>query len=119
MRKGLLISAAASFLVSGCAASPKETVLNLDTTDRKWTSARCISARKAVARYDEQRMTHRVVRTVGNLAAPFAGTATSLAMNAAKDDDRAALNHRVRSACISDPLKGKPVKARKKTYARR
>ena len=94
-------------------------MLNLDTTDRKWVSARCVAARKAVARYDEQRMTHRVGRTVGNLAAPFAGTATSMAMSAAKDDERSDLNHRVTAACISDPLKGKPAKARKKTYARR
>lgn len=118
MRKGLLILAGAGLLLSGCAASPKEIVLNLDTTDRKWTSARCVSARKAVAGFDEQRLTHRVVRTVGNLAAHFAGTATSLAMNAAKDDERAALNHRVRSACISDPLKEKPARSRK-AYARR
>lgn len=119
MRKGLLMLAGASLLLGGCAASPKEIVLDLDTTDRKWVSARCVAARKAVARYDDQSMTHRVVRAVGNLAAPFAGTATSMAMNAAKDDDRAALNHRVRSACISDPLRGKPAKAGKKTYARR
>ena len=91
-------------MLGGCVTSPKETVLNLDTTDKKWTSRQCVAARKAVAQYDEQNVTRGVVGMVGNLLAPLAGTATSLAMSAAKDDERAELNRRVRSACISDPL---------------
>jgi hypothetical protein len=110
----------AALLLSGCATSPKQTVLDLDTTDRKWTSSRCVAARKAVARYDERRVTRKVVGVVGNMVAPFAGTATSLAMSAAQDDERTALNHRVRAACISDPLKGKrTAKTKGKHYARR
>jgi hypothetical protein len=94
-------------------------VLNLDTTDRKWVSGRCVAARKAVARFDERKMSRGVVKVVGNLVAPFAGTATSLAMGAAQDDERVALNHRVRAACISDPLKGKrPGKTKKARYAK-
>lgn len=107
MRDLVLALAGVGVLSSGCVASPKETVLNLDTTDRKWTGARCVSARKAVARYDEQKLTRGVVGVVGNLIAPMVGTASSLALSATKDDDRARLNHRVRVACISDPLKGK------------
>lgn len=121
--KRVLGLAAAAMLLAGCVSSPKETVLNLDTTDRKWTSGRCVAARKAVARYDDRQMTRGVVGVVGNLVAPFAGTATALALSAAQDDERARLNHRVRSACISDPLKGKKAvktKARgKRAYARR
>jgi hypothetical protein len=97
--------------LSACVSSPKETVLNLDTTDRKWTSRQCVAARKAVARYDDGAKSRGVIGVLGNLAAPLAGTATSLALSAAQDDKRKALNHRVRAACISDPLKGKRAQA--------
>ena len=113
--------------LGGCVSSPKQTVLNLDTTDRKWTSSKCVAARKAVARYDDQETTRGVVGLVGNIVAPFAGTAASLAMSAARDDERAALNRRVRAACISDPLnekravqaKKKPAPSKKRAYAQR
>lgn len=98
---------ALSVALAGCAASPKQTVLDLDTTDRKWTSRKCVAARKAVHQFDERRMTRGVVKVVGNMVAPFAGTGASLAMNAAQNDERERLNHQVRAACISDPLKGK------------
>lgn len=91
-------------LTSACVNSPKQTVLDLDTTDPRWTSKPCVAARKAVARYDDQTVARGVVGVVGNLVAPFAGTATSLAMSAARDDTRAKLNHQVRANCISDPL---------------
>jgi len=99
----ILLPIAAVLFLSGCVASPKETVLNLDTTDRKWTSRQCVAARKAVARYDDQAAARGVVGLVGNLVAPLVGTATSLAMSASKDDERTRLNSRVRAACISDP----------------
>jgi hypothetical protein len=119
MRGFAIALAVVGMVLSGCASSPKETVLNLDTTDRKWVSGRCVAARKAVARYDDHKTSRGVVRVVGNLVAPFAGTATSLALNAAQDDERERLNHRVRAACISDPLKGKrPGKVPKARYAR-
>jgi hypothetical protein len=121
MRSRLWIIGALALTLGGCVTSPKQTVLDLDTTDRRWTTKRCVAAREAVARYDEQRVPRKVVSVVGNLAAPFVGTAASLAWSASKDDERADLNHRVRSACISDPLKGKrPGKGkRSKSYARR
>lgn len=108
--------------LSGCVTSPKQTVLNLDTTDKRWTTKRCVAARKAVARYDEQQVPRKVVSVVGNLAVPFVGTAASLAWSASKDDERAALNHRVSAACISDPLAGKKAAAKGKrgsAYAKR
>lgn len=108
--------AALAVTLCGCVTSPKQTVLNLDTTDRKWTSRSCVAARKQVARYDDQAAARGVVGVVGNLIAPLAGTATSLAMSASRDDERARLNHKVRSSCISDPLAGK---RRKVASARR
>lgn len=113
MYRRVLGLAGVLLIVGGCAASPKETVLNLDTTDRKWTSRKCVAARKEVYRFDERPLTRRVVRTVGNVALPFAGTATSMAMSASQNDEREDLNHKVRAACISDPLKGRPAKAAK------
>lgn len=102
-----LILFAGAVMLQACVSSPKETVLNLDTTDRKWTSRQCVAARKEVAAYNDGALTRGVVGVVGNLAAPFAGTAASLGLSAVKDKDREKLNHRVRAACVSDPLKGK------------
>lgn len=107
--RAILIVACAAATLSGCAtpSSPKETVLGLDTTDKRWTTKRCVAARKEAARFDEHRDGHAVIKIVGNLIAPFAGSATSYAMNRLRDDERAELNHKVRAACVSDPLKGK------------
>lgn len=112
MRRHALVLGALSVALSACVSSPKETVLNLDTTDARWTSKRCVAARKAVARYDDGQRARGIVGLVGNIAAPFAGTAASLALSAGKDKERARLNHEVRTACISDPLKGGRVAAR-------
>ncbi|MCR5874201.1 hypothetical protein LRS10_08520 [Phenylobacterium sp. J426] len=98
----------AGLVLSGCATSPRETVLTLDSTDRKWTSKRCVEARKEAARFDENKEGHAVIKIVGNLIVPFAGTATSFAMNRLRDDEREELNRKMRAACISDPLGEKP-----------
>ena len=111
MRLSLWAAAGGVALALGaCVSSPKETVLNLDTTDPKWTSRKCVAARKDVARYNDGAAARGVLGVAGNLVAPFAGTATSLALSAARDDTRAKLNHRVRAACVSDPLKGKSTR---------
>jgi hypothetical protein len=88
--------------LGACATSPKETVLNLDTTDRRWSSRGCVAARKAVARYDDGGRPRLLVGFVGDLIAPFAGTAVATAMSAAKDPEREKLNTRVRRACVSE-----------------
>jgi hypothetical protein len=106
-----LVLAGVGLLLGGCVSSPKQTVLDLDTTDARWTSRKCVAARKAVARYDDRQLPRKVVSVLGNLAAPFAGTGASLALNAAQDGKRKELNHRVRSACVSDPLGAKSVRA--------
>jgi len=113
MRVRALGLCAVGLLLSGCVSSPKETVLNLDTTDRKWTSKQCVAARKAVARYDDKAARRGLVGLIGNFVAPYAGTATSLAMSAAQDDERKRLNGQVRRSCISDPLKGGRAKKRR------
>jgi hypothetical protein len=111
MRRNALLAGALAMALGACVSSPKETVLNLDTTDRKWTSKRCVAARKAAARYDDRARERGILGFVGNIAAPFAGTAASLALSAAQDKERARLNHEVRAACISDPLKGRRAAA--------
>lgn len=119
MRRNALIVGALAMALSACVSSPKETVLNLDTTDARWTSKRCVAARKAVARYDDRARERGLLGFVGNIAAPFAGTAASLALSAAQDKQRARLNHEVRAACISDPLKDRRVAARSRRVASR
>lgn len=103
MRRLLLCVGALALLAttSGCVTNPKKTVLNLDTTDPKWTSRKCVAARKAVYEYNDHSTTRAVVGIAGNLVAPFAGTASSLALSKSQDHERRRLNRRVESACIS------------------
>lgn len=111
MRTALMLAAGA-LVLSACATSPRETVLALDTTDRKWNSRACVKARKAAAAFDEHKDGHAVIKLVGNLIVPFGGTATSFAMNRLRDDERRELNEKVRRACISDPLNERRVARR-------
>ena len=87
-------------LLSACQANPKQTVLNLDTTDPKWTSRACVQHRKAVADYNDGERV-RGVLGFADYAVPFAGTATSLLMSWRQDPHRAELNRRVQEACVS------------------
>jgi hypothetical protein len=108
-------------ILGGCVSSPKQTVLGLDTTDPRWTSARCVAVRKEVAAYND----HELARTaaglgVGLAATPIAGAGTTLALSAAQDPKRAELNRKVRGACISDPLGERRARAeRRESLARR
>jgi hypothetical protein len=103
MKRVVLAIGAAAFLATagGCVTNPKRTVLNLDTTDPKWTSRKCVAARKDVYEYSDHGTTRAVVGVAGNLVVPFAGTASSLALSKAQDHKRRALNQEVLSACVS------------------
>ena len=103
MKRTAIWVGAATLLVSagGCVSNPKATVLNLDTTDRKWISRDCIAARKAVAKYNDGGAARAIIGFSGNYAAPYAGTGASLLMSQQQDKTRAALNKRVRDACVS------------------
>ena len=88
--------------VTACQTNPKQTVLNLDTTDRKWLSPRCVAARKAVHRYDDgERL--RAAAGLANYVTPYVGTAVSTLLNLGKDPQRERLNAIVRAECISPP----------------
>ena len=96
------LGAVLAMTAGGCATNnPKKTVLNLDTTDPKWTSRRCVAARRAVYEYDDHGNMRLAVGIAGNLVAPFAGTAGALALNKRQDNAREPLNERVRAACIT------------------
>ncbi len=90
-----------SLVASACATSPKRTVLDLDTTDPKWTSRRCVEARREVARWNDHFTQKLVLGTAGNLVFPFAGTGAALAWNESENKKRAILNGRVEQACIT------------------
>lgn len=106
MRRLILLIAVAA-LASGCATSPRQTVKSLDRKDPEYASRDCRQARQAVARYDDNKDGRAVIALAGNLIVPFAGSAAALAMSRMKDDEREALNDRVRAGCISDPLKSR------------
>lgn len=103
----------ACLMLAACQTNPKQTVLNLDTTDARWKSRQCMAARKAVANYEDKEGVRAAVGVAGLVVgAPLVGAATALALNAAQDDEREDLNNKVRAACISDPLRGKRGAAR-------
>ena len=94
--------------VAACQTNPKETVLNLDTTDPRWESSKCVAARKAVATYNDREGVRTATAVAGLVAGvPVAGALASATLNAAQDDEREDHNNKVRAACISDPLKHK------------
>ncbi len=109
----LLTAGAVFLMLGGCATSPHKTVSNLDRRDPEYRSRDCRQARAAVSRYDDNKDGRTVIAIAGNLVVPFAGSAAAAAMSKMKDDEREALNARVRGACVSDPL------ARKRRMARR
>ena len=113
VRKALLMGVV--LLVGACQSNPKQTVLNLDTTDRKWTSRACIQHRKAVADYNDGERT-RGVLGLADFAAPFVGTAASLLHSWRQDPHRAELNRRVQAACIT-PTRTKMVGKPYREYA--
>ena len=121
MRRALFV-VGAGLVVCGCVSSPKETVLNLDSTDPRWRSEACVKARRDVFAYDDQKTSRQVVRTAGNLAFPGAGAAAALVMSRFRDDERELLNARVNTACTTPPkvrsAKASPQKGKKATAPR-
>ena len=91
---------ALALLAAACQANPKQTVLELDTTDPKWASRQCVQHRKAVADYDDGQRVRSVVG-LADYAVPFAGTVSSMLLSWRKDPHRAELNRRVAAACVS------------------
>jgi hypothetical protein len=92
----------AALAMSACQSNPKQTVLNLDTTDRKWSSKACVQARKAVFEYDDgERL--RGAAGLANVVTPYVGSAAALLLSWRKDPTRARLNEQVRRACVSPP----------------
>jgi len=107
-----LTAGAALLMLTGCATAPRQTVKSLNRHDPEYASRDCRQARAAVARYDDQKDGRAVIALAGNLVVPFAGAAAAAAMSKMKDDDREALNQRVRRACISDPVAKRRVASR-------
>ena len=89
-------------MTAACQANPKYTVLNLDTTDPKWTSRACVQHRKAVADYNDGERVRNVLG-FADYAVPFAGTVSSMLLSWRQDPHRAELNRRVVASCISRP----------------
>ena len=110
-RATLVLAAAA--MLAACATSPRTALAELDRKDPAYRSGKCVAARKAAARFAEHKEGRAAIGVVGNLIVPFAGTAASALIAGFQEDDKAALNHRLRSACVSDPLAGKRKGARR------
>ena len=107
-------------LAAACQSNPKVTVLNLDTTDPKWNTRRCIAHRKAAADYNDGERTRAVVG-LADFAAPLVGTAASSLLSWRKDPARAALNARIERDCISASRRtivrnGRPTSYRARPY---
>lgn len=112
MYRQLPLIGVAAFALAACQTTPKQTVLDLDTTDSKWLSAECVAARKAAHDYNDKPLVRAAAGVAGTVAAgPIAGAAASTALSAGQDDEREDLNNKIKAACVSkpaDPL-GDPV----------
>lgn len=110
----------ACLTLGACQTNPKQTVLNLDTTDPRWNSAECLQARKDAADYDDREGLRAATAVAGLVAGvPAAGAIANVTLNAAQDKARKKLNRKVLSACISDPIHGKGAKPKKAALHRK
>ena len=119
MRRALILGAVV--VLAACESNPKQTVLNLDTTDRRWTSRECVQHRKAAADYNDGERT-RALLGFADYAVPFVGTASSLLLSWRKDPERAELNRRIERACITPArtrMQGRPYREYARTERRR
>lgn len=106
--------ALACLALAACQSNPKQTVLNLDTTDPRWKSAECVAARKDAASYNDREGVRAATAVAGIVAGvPAAGAIANLTLNAAQDKSRKKLNEKVLGACISDPLHHKGMRPKK------
>ncbi|MFZ5669365.1 MAG: hypothetical protein ACOY4K_07710 [Pseudomonadota bacterium] len=100
LRKVLPCSAFA--LLAACQATPKQTVLDLDSTDPRWSSAECVAARRKAHRYDDRELVRAAAGAAGVVAAgPVAGAAAATTLSVGQDDEREDLNVEIRRACVS------------------
>ena len=104
-----VVAVAALLAGAGCATNPKTTVANLDSTDRRWNTRQCISARKAVYEFNDHHNLHTVMGVAGNLVIPFAGAAADLTMSGQQQHERETLNNRVLDACVSNRAKAREI----------
>ena len=114
--KRVTVMLAVAATLGACQTNPKQTVLNLDTTDRAWLSRDCVRARKAVYAYnDGERL--RAGAGLANYVAPYVGTAVSTLLNLRQDPQRERLNATVRAVCVSPPRpKAQPRRASRGRY---
>jgi hypothetical protein len=110
--KRFLILGLAAVTLGACATSPKTTVAGLNRSDPEYRTRDCRAARTQAEKFAREENGRMVVALAGNLIVPFAGTAAAAAMHGIRRDDAEALNHRIKAACTSDPL-------RKRRLARR
>lgn len=104
LRPAPALWAAFALTLSACQTAPRETVLNLDTTDPRWTSPDCVAARKAVHGYNDKGLMRSAAGIAGTAAAgPVVGAATASALSVTQDDEREDLNNKVKRACVSSP----------------
>lgn len=96
---------ALALMLGACASTPRQTVAKLDRQDPRWESPDCAQARADAQAFNDNNEGRVVIGLLGNLAVPFAGTAAALYMDRMQADERKALRHKVRNACMSDPLK--------------
>lgn len=98
MHRAIILAAA--LLATACQTNPKQTVLDLDTTDRRWSSRQCILARKAAADYNDGQRSRGIVG-LADYAVPYAGTVATTLMSWGKDPQRAELNAIVQRHCVT------------------
>jgi hypothetical protein len=106
MRRALILSLA-GLTLAACATAPKQTLATLNRHDPEYRSRDCRQARRDAARFDDHKEGRIVLAVGGNLILPFAGTAAAAAIGAVQEDEKKDLNHRLKAACTSDPLKGR------------
>jgi len=100
MKKILTVGCAAVFLLAGCAANPKDTLLTLNQSDAKYESPSCLSARQTALSYDDKVLSRMGMGLALGLLGPV-GIVGAVVLDSNQNKERERLNAVIQRECTT------------------
>jgi hypothetical protein len=109
MKNILTVASATVFLLAGCAANPKDTLLTLNQSDAKYESPSCLSARQAALAYDDKVLSRMGMGFALGLLGPV-GIIGAVALDSNQNKERERVNAVIQRECTT-PAPAPPAAA--------